>query len=207
LCIKAYQFLQKDYNLPPVSIHLHKVIPIGAGLGGGSADGAFTVKLLNEMFELNLSPAQMQDYARRLGSDCAFFIENTPVFCYDRGDRFRDISLRLSKYFITLVNPQLHVGTAEAYAGITPHIPEVRLEEILKLPIEQWKQHLSNDFEKSIFARYPAVKAIKETLYAQGALYASMSGSGSTVYGIFESERDITHAFAPNYQIWQGKLD
>jgi 4-diphosphocytidyl-2-C-methyl-D-erythritol kinase len=206
LCVKAYQFLQKDFNLPPVAMHLHKVIPIGAGLGGGSADGAFTLKLLNQVFSLKLTSAQMQDYARRLGSDCAFFIENTPVFCYGKGDQFRDIQVDLSKYFIALVNPQIHVGTAEAYAGIIPTEPAMRIEEILKQPIEQWKAHLANDFEKSLFAKYPAIQAIKETLYAQGAVYASMSGSGSTVYGIFDKETEVKSLFPAHYQIWQGKL-
>jgi 4-diphosphocytidyl-2-C-methyl-D-erythritol kinase len=206
LCVKAYQFLQKDYNLPPVNIHLHKAIPIGAGLGGGSADGAFTIKLLNQVFELHLTSAQMQDYARRLGSDCAFFIENTPVYCYGKGDQFSNISLDLSNYYIVLVNPQIHVGTAEAYAGIIPEAPEKNVWEILQLPIEQWKGYLANDFEKSIFAKYPEVKALKETLYTQGALYASMSGSGSTVYGIFDKEIQVKQLFPEHYQLWQGKL-
>jgi 4-diphosphocytidyl-2-C-methyl-D-erythritol kinase len=206
LCIKAYQYLQKDFNLPPVSIHLHKVIPIGAGLGGGSADGAFTIKLLNQVFELNLTSAQMQDYARRLGSDCAFFIKNTPVFCYGKGDQFRDIQINVSSYYIILVNPQIHVGTAEAYSGVAPQMPDSKIEDILKLPVGLWKEHLRNDFEKSIFPRYPAIAAIKEALYAQGAIYASMSGSGSTVYGIFEKEADIKGLFPAQYQIWQGKL-
>jgi 4-diphosphocytidyl-2-C-methyl-D-erythritol kinase len=206
LCVKAYQFLQKDYNLPPVNIHLHKVIPIGAGLGGGSADGAFAIKLLNQVFELNLTSLQMQDYARRLGSDCAFFIENTPVYCYGKGDQFSGILLDLSKYYVVLVNPQIHVGTAEAYAGIIPAVPGKNVQEILQLPIAQWKEYLANDFEKSIFAKYPEVKALKETLYTQGALYASMSGSGSTVYGIFDQEIQVKQLFPEHYQLWQGKL-
>jgi 4-diphosphocytidyl-2-C-methyl-D-erythritol kinase len=206
LCVKAYQLLQKDYNLPPVNIHLHKVIPIGAGLGGGSADGAFTIKLLNQVFELNLISVQMQDYARQIGSDCAFFIENTPVFCYGKGDQFSNTELDLSKYYIVLVNPQIHIGTAEAYAGIVPAEPQIKISDMLKLPIEQWKNHLVNDFEKSIFIKYPAVASVKETLYAQGAVYASMSGSGSTVYGIFNKEVEVKKHFPEHYQIWQGKL-
>ncbi|MDO1445738.1 4-(cytidine 5'-diphospho)-2-C-methyl-D-erythritol kinase [Rhodocytophaga aerolata] len=206
LCVKAYQFLQKDFSLPPVSIHLHKVIPIGAGLGGGSADGAFCIKLLNQVFALNLTVAQMQEYARRLGSDCAFFIENTPVFCYGKGDQFRDIQVDLSKYYIALVNPQIHIGTAEAYAGITPAEPERKIEEILALPIERWKEYLINDFEKNIFANYPGIRQIKDSLYTHGAVYASMSGSGSTVYGIFEKETDVKSLFPEHYQLWQGKL-
>jgi 4-diphosphocytidyl-2-C-methyl-D-erythritol kinase len=148
----------------------------------------------------------MQDYARRLGSDCAFFIENTPVYCYGKGDQFSNISLDLSNYYIVLVNPQIHVGTAEAYAGIIPTVPGKNVQEILQLPIEQWKGYLANDFEKSIFAKYPEVKALKETLYTQGALYASMSGSGSTVYGIFNKEIQVKPLFPEHYQLWQGKL-
>jgi 4-diphosphocytidyl-2-C-methyl-D-erythritol kinase len=206
LCVKAYQFLQKDFKLPPVAIHLHKVIPIGAGLGGGSADGAFSIKLLNRIFNLNLTVTEMQEYARRLGSDCAFFIENTPVFCYGKGDQFKDIQVDLRKYSIALVNPQIHIGTAEAYAGVTPVEPEHKIEEILVLPIERWKEYLINDFEKSIFAIYPEIQKIKESLYTRGAVYASMSGSGSTVYGIFEKEVDIRNMFPDHYQLWQGKL-
>ena len=183
--------------MPPVNIHLHKAIPIGAGLGGGSADGAFTIKLLNQVFELHLTSIQMQDYARRLGSDCAFFIENTPVYCYGKGDQFSDVSLNLSNYYIVLVNPQIHVGTAEAYAGIIPAVPARNVQEILQLPIEQWKEYVANDFEKSIFAKYPEVKTLKETLYTQGAVYASMSGSGSTVYGIFDKEINLKQLFRP----------
>jgi 4-diphosphocytidyl-2-C-methyl-D-erythritol kinase len=206
LCVKAYQLMQKDHALPPVHIHLHKIIPIGAGLGGGSADGAFTIKLLNTLFELGLQTQEMEAYARPLGSDCAFFIRNEPVFCYGKGDQFENITVDLSRYFIVLVNPQIHVGTAEAYAGIRPKQPEYAIKETLDLPIHEWKHRLSNDFEITVCARYPAIAEIKEVLYTQGALYASMSGSGSTVYGIFEEEKDLAAFFSPPYMIWQGKL-
>ncbi len=206
LCAKAYQLLKNDFDLPPVHIHLHKIIPIGAGLGGGSADGAFTIKLLNSTFNLGLQPQQMEVYARQLGSDCAFFIRNEPVFCYGKGDQFEDISLDLSRYFIVLVNPHLHVGTAEAYAGIRPASPKYSIREMLQSPIPSWKDKLSNDFETTAGAKYPDISAIKKTLYTQGALYASMSGSGSTVYGIFEQEKQLSAIFPQHYIVWQGKL-
>lgn len=206
LCVKSYGLLQKDYSLPPVHIHLHKIIPIGAGLGGGSADGAFTITLLNSTFALNLQPLQMEAYARQLGSDCAFFIRNEPVFCYGKGDQFEDIRVDLSSYFIILVNPHIHVGTAEAYAGITPKQPGYPIRETLALPVREWKHTLLNDFEKTVCARYPAITAIKDILYAHGAVYASMSGSGSTVYGIFEQAPELKNAFPDHYMLWQGKL-
>lgn len=207
LCIKAYELVKKDHNLPPVAIHLHKVVPIGAGLGGGSADGAFTIKMLNTLFKLELSVAQMEDYARKLGSDCAFFIRNEPVYCYGKGDQFEDIRLDLSAYFFVLVNPQIHVGTAEAYAGIIPQMPKFPIREVIQRPVDAWKHELSNDFERTVCSRYPAIISIKETLYAQGAVYASMSGSGSTVYGIFQKEIDLTSIFQESYILWQGKMN
>lgn len=206
LCIKAYEWMKKDHNLPPVHMHLHKIIPIGAGLGGGSADGAFTIKLLNSLFELGLQTQDLEAYARPLGSDCAFFIRNEPMFCYGKGDQFENIQVNLAGYFAVLVNPQIHVGTAEAYAGIHPQQPEYAIQDTLRLPIQEWKHRLSNDFEKTVCTKFPAITAIKETLYMQGALYASMSGSGSTVYGIFEQEKNMAGVFPQHYMLWQGKL-
>ncbi len=206
LCVKAYQAIKKDMDLSPVQMHLHKVVPIGAGLGGGSADGAFTIRLLNTNFNLGLSAVQMEDYARTLGSDCAFFIRNKPVFCYGKGDQFSEIQVNLSGYFIVLVNPQIHVGTAEAYAGITPMQPATSLQEILQGSVASWRGKLINDFEKTVCSKYPAIAAVKDELYQKGALYASMTGSGSTVYGIFEQEQEITSVFPENYLIWKGKL-
>ncbi|MES2734345.1 MAG: 4-(cytidine 5'-diphospho)-2-C-methyl-D-erythritol kinase [Bacteroidota bacterium] len=205
LCLKAYHLLQKDFDLPPVHIHLHKVIPIGAGLGGGSADGAFTLQLLNQLFSLNQTTAQLEEYARQLGSDCAFFIRNQPVFCSEKGDQFEDIEVNLKDKFIVLVNPGIHISTAEAYAGIIPQVPETALKAALQSPIVEWKATVYNDFEKQLSVKYPAIAQVKETLYAHNALYASMTGSGSTVYGIFDQETDLTSTF-PTYALWQGKL-
>ncbi len=202
LCLKAYQALAKDFDLPPVHIHLHKVIPIGAGLGGGSADCAFTVKLLNDLFSLNLPVDQMEAYVRPLGSDCAFFIQNKPVYCYEKGDQFAEIAVNLKDYFIVLVSPNTHVSTAEAYGGMVPAEPPVSLREVLSRPVNEWKHVLSNDFEKTIFAKYPAIAAVKKQLYQAGARYASMSGSGATVYGIFAQPVALQGLFPADYKIW-----
>lgn len=205
LCLKAYHLLAKDHALPPVSIHLLKAVPIGAGLGGGSADGAFTIKALNKLFALGLSVEQQQYYARQLGSDCAFFIENTPKYCYDKGDQFEEISLRLSGRWIVLVNPGLHISTAEAYAGVKPKLPATDLRELLQLPIDQWRDTVGNDFEDSLFVKYPILDHHKQKLYTLGAEYASMSGSGSTLYGIFPQEVELSNNF-DGTSVWKGEL-
>jgi 4-diphosphocytidyl-2-C-methyl-D-erythritol kinase len=191
LCVQGYHLLKKDYDIPPVTIHLHKHIPIGAGLGGGSADAAFFIKLVNEKFELGMSIAQMQDYARVLGADCAFFIENKPVFAFEKGDEFESIRLDLSAYKIVLVMPPVQVSTAEAYRGVKPAPVKESLIELINLPINQWKKHIKNDFEESIFKNHVEIRGVKAALYEAGALYASMSGSGSSVFGIFETQPDL----------------
>lgn len=206
LCNKAYNLIRNDYVLPPVKIHLLKHIPIGAGLGGGSADAAFFIKLLNEQFELGLSWGEMHHYARQLGSDCSFFITNKPVFAEGKGDTYESVNLNLSGYFIVLVYPYIHVNTATAYSLVTPAKPTRSLEEdILNLPINDWKNHIHNDFEKSVFTAHPKLKAIKEKLYAKGAVYAAMSGSGSTVYGLFEGAADLKEEFKEMF-VWEAQL-
>ena len=187
LVIKAYRMLSTEYPLPPVDIHLFKHIPMGAGLGGGSSDCAFMLKLLNEKFNLNLSDQKLEAYAARLGADCAFFIRNTPVFASGIGNVFKPINLSLKGYHIVLIKPNIHVDTRNAYAGITPMRPTTSLMDIIQQPIETWKDNLKNDFESSIFIRFPEIAAIKDKLYDLGAVYAAMSGSGSAVYGIFKS--------------------
>ncbi|MFL5764320.1 MAG: 4-(cytidine 5'-diphospho)-2-C-methyl-D-erythritol kinase [Bacteroidia bacterium] len=187
LCRKAYDLISRDYALPNVRVHLHKHIPVGAGLGGGSADAAFFIRLLNEKFEIGLAWGEMHHYSRQLGSDCSFFISNKPAFAEEKGDQFESVLLDLSGYYIVLVCPPIHVNTAKAYSGVKPQKPVRSLEEdIQKLPAAQWKDHIYNDFEDSIFSQFPEIKKIKESLYEKGALYASMSGSGSSVYGLFE---------------------
>ena len=188
LCLKAYDLLSKDYKLPPVHIHLHKHIPIGAGLGGGSADASFFIRLMNEKFELGMDAAQMEAYASKLGSDCAFFVQNKPALAHGKGDQLQTIELDLSNYFIILVMPVVQVSTSDAYRGIRPAAMESSLADLIKLPIEAWKAVIKNDFEPSVFLQYPIIAEIKSKLYSAGALYACMSGSGSSVFGIFQKE-------------------
>ncbi len=188
LCVKAYKLMDKLYHLPPVKIHLHKIIPTGAGLGGGSSDGAFTLSLLNGLFSLNLTNAQLIDHAAELGSDCPFFIENKPAFGTEKGNILKTIALNLSGYYFVLVKPSVSVGTAEAYKGVKPLKPEQSVNALVKLPIALWKDKIVNDFEQSIFPNHSIIKQIKNDFYDAGAIYASMTGSGSAVYGIFEKQ-------------------
>jgi 4-diphosphocytidyl-2-C-methyl-D-erythritol kinase len=192
LCVKGYHLLKKDHDIPPVKIHLHKHIPIGAGLGGGSADAAFFIRLINKKFELGLSVDQMQDYARILGADCAFFIENKPVFAFEKGDEFESIKLDLSRYSLVLVMPPVQVSTAEAYRGVKPAMPKDSLFDLIYEPVAEWRKYIKNDFEESIFKNNAEIRGVKAALYGAGALYASMSGSGSSVFGIFEKKPDLS---------------
>jgi 4-diphosphocytidyl-2-C-methyl-D-erythritol kinase len=191
LCIKGYHLLKKDYDLPPVRIHLHKNIPIGAGLGGGSADAGFFIKLMNEKFTLGLSDDTMEDYARMLGADCAFFIRNKPVFAFEKGDEFESVHLDLSGYKIVLVMPDEHVSTGEAYRGVKPAPVKESLYDLIKTPVTAWRGQIKNDFEGHIFRDHPVIRGVKAELYEHGALYASMSGSGASVFGIFETIPDL----------------
>lgn len=192
LCIKGYHLLKKEFDLPPVKIHLHKHIPIGAGLGGGSADAAFFIRLLNQKFELNMSDDRMIDYAKKLGADCAFFIQNKPVFAFERGDEFEPIRLDLSDYKIVVVMPPVQISTAEAFGGIKPEIPKHSLMELINLPVAEWRKFIKNDFEATIFKNHPVIRGVKASLYEAGAIYASMSGSGAAVFGIFENTPDLS---------------
>jgi 4-diphosphocytidyl-2-C-methyl-D-erythritol kinase len=192
LCTKAYNLLKQNFpNLPEVQIHLHKVIPLGAGLGGGSSDAAFTLQLLNQKFNLKLKTEQLLDYALRLGSDCPFFIINKPCLATSRGEILQPVSIDLSNYKLLIVNPRIHIDTGWAFSNVTPGRPAVSIKEIIEEPVETWKGHLQNDFEALVFAVYPQIKKIKEDMYSNGAVYASLSGSGSTVYGIFKKENPI----------------
>ncbi len=187
-----------------IAIHLHKVLPMGAGIGGGSADGAFALKMINEIFALGLDTKQLQHFASRLGSDCPFFIENTPKFCFEKGNKFEEIELNLKGKYILLINPQIHISTAEAYAGVMPKKPLISIQEITKSPIKQWKGVLTNDFEENILKNHLKIARIKNDLYDLGASYASMTGSGSTVFGIFDKEVEPVEKYFKDCILWQG---
>ena len=185
LSVKAFRLLQSEHNLPEVKMHLHKVIPMGAGLGGGSSDGAAALKLISNLFNLALDIDQLKSHARLLGSDCSFFIENRPVFARERGDQFEPVLIDLSGFTLLLALPEIHVCTADAYSSVTAAIPEISLKNLVQLPPEQWKERIKNDFEGPVFKKHPEIKEIKQKMYDAGAVYASMSGSGSAVYGLF----------------------
>lgn len=205
LCLKAYQLLADKYSLPPVKMHLHKIIPIGAGLGGGSSDAANTLISLNKLFRLNLSDQELENYAVELGSDCPFFIRNKAMYATEKGNIMEPISLKLKNLYIVIVKPRVHVSTAEAYAGVSPQKKSTSLKDLVRLPIESWKDCIENDFEKSIFENYQGIRNIKSKLYKFGAVYASMSGSGSAVYGLFKEEKNL-RAYFRSCTVWQGRL-
>lgn len=202
ICIKAYQLLKKDFPaLPPVKIYLYKTIPSGAGLGGGSADGAFMLMLLNEKFHLHITQQKLLQYALKLGSDCPFFIINQLCFAQKRGELLQPIETNLSDYTIVLVNPVIHVDTGWAFSQVK-FSAGGNLPDMIQLPVESWKEKIKNDFEEPVFKKYPAIQNIKEQLYNLGAIYACMSGSGSTVFGIFPKTATIdTLSFPSTYFI------
>lgn len=187
IVLDAYRLLQSRHVLKPVNIHLHKQVPMGAGLGGGSADGAAALLILNDLFDLKISKAYLASMADELGSDCAFFIENKTAMVTGKGENIRPYELDLNGYYIKLINPGIHVNTKDAFNGV--ELSEAgRINTISRDNIESWKDFVFNDFEKTIFAKYPEIKSLKDILYEQGAIYASLSGTGSTVYGIFKEE-------------------
>lgn len=185
LVIKAYRLMQKDFRLPRLKIHLHKQIPFGAGLGGGSSDGAFMLQLLNKTFDLNLSGEKLFEYASVLGSDCPFFILNRPVYATGRGEIMQPLAFQLNGMSILLVKPPVDVSTAKAFQWIVPEKTEISLPELLRLPVKEWKDKVVNQFESSVFQQYPEIREIRKQLYNLGADYASLSGSGSCVFGLF----------------------
>ncbi len=185
IAVKAYNLLKSEFNLPPVNIHLHKVIPFGAGLGGGSSDAAFMIKALNQLFQLNIEDEEMETFASFLGSDCAFFIKNKPAIAFGKGNLLSPIPLNLSNYTIVVVKPAFSVNTATAYQNIKPQESTFHLTEIANIPVEKWEIILKNDFEQPVFKQHPQIGKIKNKLYEKGAVYSAMSGSGSAVFGIF----------------------
>ncbi|WP_430813170.1 4-(cytidine 5'-diphospho)-2-C-methyl-D-erythritol kinase [Carboxylicivirga sp. RSCT41] len=204
ICIKALNLIRKKYDVPPIQIHLHKQIPFGAGLGGGSADGAFMLNLLNKEFKLDISENELHEMAAQLGADCAFFINNKAAYATGIGDQLQTIDLDLSGYYMALIKPPVHVSTPEAYSGIVPKPSTESLVDLIQLPVEQWKHHIKNDFERSVFANHPEIGKMKMDLYEAGALYASMSGSGSSVFGLFKEEPQLK--LKDTYFKWIKKL-
>jgi 4-diphosphocytidyl-2-C-methyl-D-erythritol kinase len=192
LCVKAYRLLKEDFSaMPSVKMHLHKAIPMGAGLGGGSADAAFTLLLLNSKFSLNLSTTQLINYSLQLGSDCPFFLINKPCFAKGRGEVLEEIKLDLSAYKILIANPGIHINTGWAFKQIIPAIPAKPVKQIIQQPVEQWKNELVNDFELAVIKAHPELQLLKDQFYKTGAVYAAMSGSGSTFYGIYKKETPV----------------
>lgn len=204
LCIKAFHLLQKDFpQLPSVQMHLHKAIPMGAGLGGGSADGAFTISLLNHKFNLNLSTDQLINYSLQLGSDCPFFILNQPCFATGRGENLQPLNISLAGYQLLLINTGIHINTGWAFSQLKNEPAENRqsknLLQLIQQPIQNWRNTIFNDFETAVFAAHPVLQQIKSELYNNGAIYAAMSGSGSTLYGLFEKGNTATPQLQENY--------
>ncbi|MDR0418688.1 MAG: 4-(cytidine 5'-diphospho)-2-C-methyl-D-erythritol kinase, partial [Prevotellaceae bacterium] len=196
LCTKAFCLLEKEFKLPAVHIYLQKNVPFGAGLGGGSSNAAFTLIALNKLFGLNLSKEDLASWASVVGSDCAFFIHNQPMIATEKGDILEPININLSGYELLIVKPSIAINTAQAYSEITPKQPAASLKDIISSDVKQWKDALVNDFESSIFSSFPELVEVKQQLYNSGALYASMSGSGSALFGIFERVTpDIKNVF------------
>jgi len=193
-----------NYHILPVKIHLHKVIPTGAGLGGGSSDASFTLKMLNSMFRLDLENEVLHSLAVQLGMDCPFFIENVPALSTGRGEFLEPLYLNLDNYYLVIVKPAIHVSTAAAFLGIKPEFRENSLIEFATLPVKEWKRLLHNDFENSVFELYPDIQEIKNLMYRHGAVYSAMSGSGSAVYGLFSEQTD--HAAFPGCEVFQTLL-
>ena len=206
LITKAWRLLSAETTLPPVSLHLHKQIPVGAGLGGGSSNASTVLKALNQRIPLSLSQGRLEVLAGRLGSDCPFFLHEGPMLMEGRGEILSPVQLNLEESsFMVLLFPGIHVSTAEAYARVQPRIPEVALETLVSVPVDQWKEKLKNDFEETVFAKYPLIRELKEALYQQGAQYAAMSGSGSSIYGLFREQVRLPHELK-KYLLWEGPL-
>lgn len=207
ICVKAYRLLQAHHpQLPGIHIHLHKGIPAGAGLGGGSADGAFMLQLLNHKFNLELSNETLEVLALQLGSDCPFFIRNQPCYATGRGEIMEPLQLPLAGYTLLLVNPRIHVHTGWAFQQLPANRPHYQIQQIVAQPVTEWKNQLINDFELPVFSAYPEIAAIRDQLYAEGAVYAAMSGTGATVFGLFPSSLPVPASFPAHYFLWQGIL-
>ena len=204
IVVKTWKLMQQHCHIGNVKVHLHKNIPFGAGLGGGSADAAYMLLGLNELFCLGLSQHELAAMALQLGSDVPFFLQNAPMRCSGRGEIMSPIQLPFDNSYVVVVKPDIFISTREAYAGVTPHIPQVPLAERLAMPVEQWPGSVVNDFERTLFEHHPRLAEIKQVLYDAGAVYASMSGSGSALFGIFDSEPHFTAS--ADCTVWCGRL-
>jgi len=206
LCCKAYHLIDAVFQLPPTIIRLHKVIPVGAGLGGGSSDAAYTIQALNDLYQLRLSSEELVWYTSQLGSDCAFFLQNNPAFGSGKGDVLKSVILSLSGYYIILIKPPVFVSTADAYSSVMPKKTQCHLTKAHQYPISEWRYTIFNDFEESVFSMFPEIGQIKEKLYSEGAVFASMSGSGSSVYGIFNENPNHIADLFPDCFVWTQRL-
>ena len=193
LVVQAFKLIQQNFDTPNVYIHLRKQIPMGAGLGGGSADASYTLRALNELFSLKLKVGELQDMSAQLGSDCPFFISDSAQIATGRGELLTPVSLDLKGYFLKIINPSIHIGTAEAYNGVHFSDNILAIEEVIMEDPKMWNERLYNSFESSVFTKYPEIKLLKNQLYVEGAIYASMTGSGSTLYGLFRDEPKLTN--------------
>ena len=207
LVVRAYQLLKQDFpTLPRIHVHLWKGIPTQAGMGGGSSDCGYMIRMLNELFELNLSDEQMAGYAAKLGADCAFFIFSKPCYAEGIGEKLVPIDLNLSGWYIGVVRPDIPVPTKEAFSRIHPHYPAKNCRDVVMQPVETWREDLLNDFEESVFALHPELEAVKEKLYDMGATYAAMSGSGSALFGLFKEEPAALEQLFPGMFTYFGVL-
>lgn len=205
ICVKAYRLIKTKYDIPEVHIYLHKIIPTGAGLGGGSSDAVSTLKMLNQLFELNISVNDLLNMASVLGSDCSFFVANQAAFVMGKGDNLQQVELPEMPDYLVVVQPQIHIPSGWAFSKIIPKVAGINLSQIKDIPISQWKDLINNEFEKPMFALYPEIQNIKNNLYKNSAVYASMSGSGSAVYGFFDKLPKIESLFSGMFY-WEGKL-
>ncbi len=203
LCVDAWKLMHEYYKIPPVTIRLHKQIPVGGGLGGGSSDAAFMLKGLSDYFNIQINSTELKNYASKLGSDCSFFIDNKPAFAKGKGEILELIDVNLNGYKICLINPGIHIPTKDAYASIRPKYPRISLMEILKMPVEEWTGAVINDFEAFALKTHPMISAIKEKLVINGAIFSLMTGSGSSVFGIFKNQvpKNIVKEFSGMF-VW-----
>ncbi len=205
LVYRAYLLMKKKFSLPPIAIHLHKAIPSQAGLGGGSSDAAFMLKLLNDFFDLKLGVQELRKLSLELGSDCPFFIENRPAFVSGRGEILQGMELDLSSWYLAIIKPDVHISTAEAYSNVIRTESQVNIKVIHESPLSSWKEILYNDFENFAFEKHEEIRILKDRMYKLGAVYAAMSGSGSAVFGIFNKPPGLKQSLADIF-CWEGKL-